>query len=215
MTDKNRILEGLLKAVIEGDVQGVVDLAEQSIAAGLTPLESIEGGLTPGITEVGDAFGRGEMFLPEMVASAEAMEAAMGVLEPHFKGDEAKKKGKVLVGTVKGDIHDIGKNIVIALLKVNGWEVVDLGRDVPSADFVDKAIDLKADVVGISGLLTTSLPMMRDIIQMMVEDEVREEIKVIIGGGPTSQDYADEIGADGYGDTAYNAIQLCDKILGK
>ena len=212
--EKNEILEGLQKAVIEGDAEKVVALAKESIAAGISPLQSIEGGLTPGIGEVGDAFGRGEMFLPEMVASAEAMEAAMGILEPHFTGDEAKKKGRVLVGTVKGDIHDIGKNIVIALLKVNGWEVVDLGRDVPSADFVDKAIDLKADVVGISGLLTTSLPMMRDIIQMMVEDEVRDEIKVIIGGGPTSQEFADEIGADGYGDTAYNAIQLCDKILG-
>ena len=212
--EKNEILEGLQKAVIEGDAEKVVALAKESIAAGISPLESIEGGLTPGIGEVGDAFGRGEMFLPEMVASAEAMEAAMGILEPHFVGDEAKKKGLVLVGTVKGDIHDIGKNIVIALLKVNGYEVVDLGRDVPSADFVDKAIDMKADVVGISGLLTTSLPMMRDIIQMMVEDEVRDEIKVIIGGGPTSQEYADEIGADGYGDTAYNAIQLCDKILG-
>jgi corrinoid protein of di/trimethylamine methyltransferase len=212
--DKQAIMDAYKKAVIEGDAKKVVALAEESIAAGISPLQSIEGGLTPGISEVGDAFGRGEMFLPEMVASAEAMEAAMNVLEPHFEGDEAKKKGRVLVGTVKGDIHDIGKNIVIALLKVNGWEVVDLGRDVPSADFVDKAIDMKADVVGISGLLTTSLPMMRDIIQMMVEDEVRDQIKVIIGGGPTSQEFADEIGADGYGDTAYNAIQLCDKIMG-
>ena len=212
--DKQAIMDAYKQAVIDGDAKKVVALAEESITAGISPLDSIEGGLTPGITEVGDAFGRGEMFLPEMVASAEVMEAAMDILEPHFTGDEAKKKGRVLVGTVNGDIHDIGKNIVIALLKVNGWEVVDLGRDVPSADFVDKAIDLEADVVGISGLLTTSLPMMRDIIQMMVEDEVRDQIKVIIGGGPTSQEYADEIGADGYGDTAYNAIQLCDKIMG-
>jgi methylmalonyl-CoA mutase cobalamin-binding domain/chain len=170
--------------------------------------------MTPAIKEVGDRFGRMEMFLPEMVASADAMEAGLEILEPHFEGEEAGKKGKILIGTVQGDIHDIGKNIVIALLKVNGYEVIDIGRDIASTDFIDKAIDLDVDIIGLSGLLTTSLPMMRDVIQMLSDDGVREKYKVIIGGGPTSHEYADEIGADGYGETAYSAVELCSQLVG-
>ncbi len=213
MSEKE-ILQQLYDGVLKGDKTLTVEAAEQSLAASISPLEAIEGGMTPAIKEVGDRFGRMEMFLPEMVASAEAMEAGLEILEPHFEGGEASKKGKVLIGTVQGDIHDIGKNIVIALLKVNGFEVIDIGRDIPSTDFIDKAIDLKVDIIGLSGLLTTSLPMMRDIIQMLGDDGVREQYKVIIGGGPTSQEYADEIGADGYGETAYSAVELCGELIG-
>jgi len=214
MSEKE-ILQQLYESVLTGNSGGAVDAANQALDAGISPIKAIEQGMTPAIQEVGDRFGRGEMFLPEMVTSAEAMEAALEVLEPHFEGDEGAKKGKVLIGTVQGDIHDIGKNIVTALLKVNGFEVVDIGRDIPSTDIVDKAMDMGVEVIGLSGLLTTSLPMMRDIIQMLDDDGVRDQFKVIIGGGPTSQDYADEIGADGYGETAYNAVQLCNQLLGK
>jgi corrinoid protein of di/trimethylamine methyltransferase len=214
MSEKE-ILQQLHKSVLTGNSEKAVDAANQALEAGISPLQAIDEGMTPAIQEVGDRFGRGEMFLPEMVTSAEAMEAALEVLEPHFEGDEGAKKGKVLIGTVQGDIHDIGKNIVIALLKVNGFEVVDIGRDIPSTDFVDKAIDLGVEVIGLSGLLTTSLPMMRDIIQMLDDDGVRDQYKVIIGGGPTSQEYADGIGADGYGETAYSAVELCNQLLGK
>jgi corrinoid protein of di/trimethylamine methyltransferase len=212
MSEKD-ILKQLFDGVLEGDSPKTVEAAKQALDAGISPLDAIEKGMTPAIQEVGDRFGLGEMFLPEMVNSADAMEAALELLEPHFEGDEGAKKGKVLIGSVQGDIHDIGKNIVIALLKVNGFEVVDIGRDIPSTDFVDKAVELKADVIGLSGLLTTSLPMMRDIIQMLDDDGVRDQYKVIIGGGPTSQEYADEINADGYGETAYNAVQLCNQLL--
>jgi corrinoid protein of di/trimethylamine methyltransferase len=211
---EKEILQQLYDGVLTGDKSLTVEAAEQSLAASISPLEAIEGGMTPAIKEVGDRFGRMEMFLPEMVASAEAMEAGLEILEPYFEGEEASKKGKILIGTVQGDIHDIGKNIVIALLKVNGYEVIDIGRDIPSTDFIDKAIDLKVDIIGLSGLLTTSLPMMRDIIQMLGDDGVREQYKVIIGGGPTSQEYADEIGADGYGETAYSAVELCGELVG-
>jgi len=208
-----------LKKLYEGVLGGVIttsaEAAQEALDAGITPLKAIDEGMTPAIKEVGERFGRGEMFLPEMVASADAMEAALEILEPYFEGDEGSKKGKVLIGTVQGDIHDIGKNIVIALLKVNGFDVIDIGRDIASTDFVDKAVDLGVDIIGLSGLLTTSLPMMRDIIQMLDDDGVRDQYKVIIGGGPTSQEYADEIGADGYGDTAYSAVELCDQILSK
>lgn len=212
MSEKE-ILQQLYDGVLKGDKTLTVEAAEQSLAASISPLRAIEGGMTPAIKEVGDRFGRMEMFLPEMVASAEAMEAGLEILEPYFEGEEASKKGKILIGTVQGDIHDIGKNIVIALLKVNGYEVIDIGRDIQSTDFIDKAIDLKVDIIGLSGLLTTSLPMMRDIIQMLGDDGVREQYKVIIGGGPTSQEYADEIGADGYGETAYSAVELCGQLI--
>jgi 5-methyltetrahydrofolate--homocysteine methyltransferase len=208
------ILRELYEAVLEGDADRARVAAEKSLEAGIPPLVAINEGLTPGIREVGDRFGRLEMFLPEMVLSADAMEAAVAVLEPYFAGDDAKKKGKVLIGTVKGDIHDIGKNIVIALLKVNGYDVVDLGRDVPGTEFIDKAVQSKAQIVGMSALLTVSLPIMRDVIQMMVEEGVRDRFKVLIGGGPTSQEYADQIGADGYGANAYEAVRLCDRFLG-
>ncbi len=212
MSEKD-ILQNLFTAVVEGNAERARAAAEQSLEADILPLMAINDGLTPGIRKVGDLFGRGEMFLPEMLLSAQAMEAAIEVLEPHFTGDAAIKKGKVLIGTVKGDIHDIGKDIVIGLLKVNGYEVIDLGRDVPTFDFVDKAIESDVKIVGMSGLLTTGLPMMREVIQLMRDDGVRDQFKVMIGGGPTSQEYADQIGADGYGKTAYDAVTLCDHFL--
>jgi corrinoid protein of di/trimethylamine methyltransferase len=213
MSEKE-ILQQLYDGVLQGNKAKTVDAAEQSLQANIVPLQAIEEGMTPAIKEVGDRFGRMEMFLPEMVASADAMEAGLGVLEPHFEGDEGSKKGKVLIGTVQGDIHDIGKNIVIALLKVNSFEVADIGRDIPSTEFVDKTIDLGSQIIGLSGLLTTSMPMMRDVIQMLEDDGVRDQYKVIIGGGPTSQEYADEIGADGYGESAFSAVELCSQLIG-
>ncbi|MEN8241389.1 MAG: corrinoid protein [Chloroflexota bacterium] len=212
---KKEIFKAFYDSVLEGNSSAAVDAAKKSLEAGISPLDAIQQGMSPGIKEVGERFGRNEMFLPEMVASADAMEAAMEILEPHFEGDEGEHKGKILIGTVQGDIHDIGKNIVIALLKVNGFEVIDVGRDIASTDFIDKAIDQEVEIIGLSGLLTTSLPMMRDIIQMLIDDGVRDQYKVIIGGGPTSQDYADEIGADGYGETAYSAVELCNQLVGK
>ncbi len=137
-------------------------------------------------------------------------------MEPLIKktGEKRKSLGKIVIGTVAGDIHDIGKNIVIALLKVNGYEVIDLGRDVPATDFIDKAVEAKAQIIGMSALLTTSLPIMRDVLQMMAEEGVRDRFKVLIGGGPTGQEFADQIGADGYGANAYEAVRLCDHFLG-
>jgi corrinoid protein of di/trimethylamine methyltransferase len=212
--DQRAILDELYEAVITGDRESCVDAAERSLEAQLPPIVSIEGGLTPGIREVGDRFGRMEMFLPEMVLSAEAMQGAIGVLEPHFGAGDSYQKGTVILGTVKGDIHDIGKNIVRALLTVNGYQVIDLGRDVALTDFVDRAEDEKADIVAMSGLLTTSLPLMRDTIRLMNDDGVREKYRVIIGGGPTSQEYADGIGADGYANTAFDGVELCDRLMG-
>lgn len=220
MTGSNRteaesaLLKQMYDSVIAGDEDACVAAAEASIESGIKPLTSIEEGLTPGIREVGDLFGKMEMFLPEMVLSAKAMQAAVGVLEPHFAEGENESKGKVIIGTVKGDIHDIGKNIARALLTVNGYDVIDLGRDVELTEFIDVAEKEDAAIIGMSGLLSTSLPLMRDTIQMLKDDEVRDQYQVIIGGGPTSQEYADEIGADGYADTAFDGVDLCDRLLG-
>jgi len=210
-TDEERALFAeMFDAVMAGDEEKSVYAAEAALEAGIPPLASIEEGLTPGIREVGDRF----MFLPEMVLSARAMQAAVDVLEPHFADDESITKGKVVIGTVKGDIHDIGKNIARALLTVNGYEVIDLGRDVALTDFIDVADREGADIIGMSGLLSTSLPLMRDTVRLMDDDEVRDEYRVIIGGGPTSQEYADEIGADGYAETAFDGVDLCDRLMG-
>lgn len=220
MSDSNRsdehqaLLTEMYESVIAGDEDRCAAAATASLEAGIRPLTSIEEGLTPGIREVGDRFSRMEMFLPEMVLAAEAMQAAVGVLEPHFAAGENESKGKVIIGTVKGDIHDIGKNIARALLTVNGYDVIDLGRDVDLTDFVDVAEKEGAAIIGMSGLLSTSLPLMRDTIQIMDDDEVRDKYQVIIGGGPTSQEYADQIGADGYADTAFDGVDLCDRLLG-
>ena len=211
---ESAVLKQMYDAVIAGDEEECVAGAEASLKVGLPPLVSIEEGLTPGIREVGDRFGRMEMFLPEMVLSAKAMQAAVGVLEPHFAEGENESKGRVIIGTVKGDIHDIGKNIARALLTVNGYDVIDLGRDVDLTDFVDVAEKEGAAIIGMSGLLSTSLPLMRDAIKLMHDDEVRDKYRVIIGGGPTSQEYADQIGADGYAETAFEGVYLCDRLLG-
>jgi methanogenic corrinoid protein MtbC1 len=155
-----------------------------------------------------------DVFLPEMLVCAETMQVAVQVLEPYFNKMDQKTSGVVILGTVKGDIHDIGKNIFKALLEVNGFEVVDIGRDVAPTVFIDEAVKREAQFIAMSGLLSTSLAMMRDTIQILIDDGIRDQFKVIIGGGPTSQLYADKIGADGYADTAYDGVKLCNKLLG-
>lgn len=214
MSDRETILKGLFESVVEGDADAAAEFAEKSIGAGVPALDALDQGLTPGIREVGERFGRMEAFLPEMVLAAKAMEAAVNVLEPHLDAKDTQKKAKIVIGTIKGDIHDIGKNIVSSLLKVNGYEVFDMGKDVPSTDFITKAKEVEADMIGLSGLLTTSLPMMQEVIEFLEEDGLRDKFKVVIGGGPTSQEFADEIAADGYANTAADAVNLCDQLFG-
>ncbi len=208
------ILKDLYAAVMEGDEVKCSELANQTHAAGIPPLDVIELALTPALREVGEAFNRMELYLPEMVTCADAMQAALGVLEPYFDKKEQEQKGTLVLGTVKGDIHDIGKNIFKVLLEVNGYKVIDVGRDVPPVTFIDQAQNNGANIIAMSGLLSTSLSMMRDTIKIMIDDDIRSDFRVIIGGGPTSQKFAEEIGADGYANTAYEGVQLCDQLLG-
>ena len=214
MTEQETILKGMYEAVVAGDDAVAADFARKSIDAGIPAITSLHEGLTAGIKEIGDRFGAGELYLPEMVMAADAMEAAVEVLQPYLGDAEIESKGTVVIATVKGDIHDIGKNIAAAVLGVNGYNVVDVGRDVSPEAMVDAAIANDADIVGMSALMTTSLPYLAETIELMQEDGVRDQFKVVIGGGPTNQRYADEIGADGYGNTAMDAVVLCDRLAG-
>jgi len=207
------VLKELYQGVLDGDEEQCTLMAQKTHEEGIPPLEVIDRVLTPALREVGEAFNRMDIYLPEMVVCADAMQAAIKVLEQFFDKADQRTKGTLVLGTVKGDIHDIGKNIFKVLLEVNGFKVIDLGRDIAPVTFIDQAEDSGAEIIAMSGLLSTSLSMMRDTIQILNDDGIRDKFNVIIGGGPTSQNFAEEIGADGYADTAYEGVQLCNEIL--
>lgn len=213
MSEKETILHELYEAVLAGATEKAVKTAQTCIEEGIPPLQAIEEGMTLGIKEVGERFSRGEAYLPEMMMSAETMQAALAILTPYLKKGENKQGGKVLIGTVKGDVHDIGKNIAASLLAVNGFDIIDIGRDNACDNFIDEAERSEADIIGMSALLTTSLPMMNEVMSIMEEEGVREDYKVIIGGGPTSQEYCDEIGADGYATNAHDGVTVCKRLM--
>jgi len=206
----------LRRTVLSYDVEGAILAAKKAVEVGVDPLKAIEEGLAQGIREVGNKFGKGEIFLPELVMAAEAMKKALEVLEPELKRKKKERKtlGRVLLGTVAGDIHSIGKTIVAAMLTANGFEVYDLGEDVPTERFVEKVRELKPDLLGLSALLTTTLPAQEVVIETLKREGLRKTLKVIIGGAPASKEWAEKIGADGYGANAVEAVQVSKKLLG-
>jgi len=206
----------LRRTVLSYDVEGAMLAAKKAVEVGVDPLKAIEEGLAQGIKEVGNKFGKGEIFLPELVMAAEAMKKALEVLEPELKRKKKERKtlGRVLLGTVAGDIHSIGKTIVAAMLTANGFEVYDLGEDVPTEKFVEKVRELKPDLLGLSALLTTTLPAQGVVIETLKREGLRKTLKVIIGGAPASKEWAEKIGADGYGANAVEAVQVSKKLLG-
>lgn len=208
------LIKSVLEAVVDGDVEDVTEFTEKAVAAGVKPLEILNEGLVKGIEVVGERFAEGEYFLPDLILGAKAMDAGISVIEPLLTSEKRDFLGSVLMGTVEGDLHDIGKNIVIMMLKSNGFEVHDLGVDVPSKVFVDKVKELKPQVIGISALLTTTVNKQKEIIELLQEEGLRDQVKVIIGGAPINQAWADKIGADGYGEDALSAVALCKKLLG-
>ena len=207
-------LNAAKKSIKDADKGKAQELAKQAIAEGMDPLEVINEGFRAGITEVGDLFGRGELFLPELILSAEAMKGATDILTSALPVG-AKERGKVVIGTAQGDIHDIGKSMVVSFLQANGFEVYDLGRDVEMQKFIDKAKEVDADIIGMSALLTTTMSMQKTLIQELKQTGLREKFKVMVGGAPATQRWADRIGADAYGVDAADAAKKATELLGE
>jgi 5-methyltetrahydrofolate--homocysteine methyltransferase len=207
------ILEEISQAVVAGDKSKVLELTQKTIAEKLDPMTIINQGLVAGMDIVGPRFKNGEMFIPEVLQSAASMHAGMDLLKPHLKGKVMEAKGVVVLGTVEGDRHDIGKNLVGMMLEAGGFKVVNLGVDILAEDFVDAAVEHKAQVIGLSALLTTTMPAMKEVIEILKEEGKRDKFKVIVGGAPVSQKFSDDIGADGYAPDAASAVDLCRKLL--
>lgn len=213
---KENILENLKKAVIDYDAQDAAEWARQAVAEGIDPLEALDA-LTETIRYIGDLFGRGELWLPDLIAASETMSAATKILEEEIRRSGARQKslGVVVIGTVAGDIHDIGKNMVATLLKAGGFEVHDLGINIQADEFVKAIIKHDAQILAMSALLTTTAPQQRKIIDLLQEQGLRERVKVMVGGGGITADFATSIGADGYDPTAPGAVNLARRFVGQ
>jgi len=210
----SEVLEQLSTAVIEGNVGVMEDLTEEALDEDVSPQSILNDGLMVGMNHVGKEFKAGNMFVPEVLRSAKAMKESMKLLEPMLAAGEAQATGKVLLGTVKGDLHDIGKNLVGMMCEGAGFEVKDLGTDVEPDEFLDAIKDFEPDIVGMSALLTTTMRAMGDTVKAIEEAGLRDQVKVMIGGAPVTQRFADDIGADGYAANAASASDLAKKFVG-
>jgi 5-methyltetrahydrofolate--homocysteine methyltransferase len=207
------IYEKLSTMVLEGDDENVAEVVQQGLDEGLEPNDLLQKGLIVGMNEVGVRFKRGDMFVPEVLMSAEAMHNGMDVLRPLLAETGADTTGKIVLGTVKGDLHDIGKNLVGMMCEGAGFEVRDLGKDVEPEQFVEAVKEYEPDVVGMSALLTTTMRAMESTIKALEEAGVRDQIKIMVGGAPVTQDFADQIGADGYASNAASAADMARKFV--
>ena len=206
-------MKQISQAVVQFRFNEIAALTNEALAAGIPALEIINQGLVPGMGVVGVKFRDGEIFLPEVLLSAKTMKTAMEILLPILSRQGAGSRGKVAIGTVAGDIHDIGKNIVISMLQGNGFEVMDLGVDVPPERFAAVVRDQDLQILGLSALLTSTMPMMEATIKALEAAGLRQKTRVIIGGAPVTQAYADQIGADGYGADAVAAVELARSLI--
>jgi len=208
------ILDQIAAALQQGDDQQVGRLAAEALAAGVPAGEVLQQGLVAGMNVVGEQFRLREIFLPDVLLSARAMYAGLGVLKPHLASEGVASRGKVVIGTVKGDLHDIGKNLVGIMLKGAGFEVIDLGHDVAPEAFVDAAVREAAPLIGMSALLTTTMTRMRDVVALLRERGLAGKVRTIVGGAPVSAEFAREIGADGYACDAATAVDRVVALLG-
>jgi 5-methyltetrahydrofolate--homocysteine methyltransferase len=206
-------LQSLYSAVIEGDAPTTKSLVQQALAEGIPPQELLSTYLIPAMDEVGRRFETNEYFVPELLIAARAMKAGMELIRPLLAKTGAKPIGKVVIGTVRGDLHDIGKNLVAAMLEGGGFEVIDLGVDVTPDRFIAAIRDHEAQIVAMSALLTTTMPGMKTIIEAMKETGIRDQVKVMVGGAPVTQRYADEIGADAFSDNASGAVRAARSLI--
>ncbi len=213
---KEQILERLCNAIVECDVEQAAKVAQEALDAGIPAIEAIQNGAAKGLDIIGSKFNSGEAYLPELILAGDAMKAVFDVLSKALKeenADSSAQLGKVVIGTVSGDLHDIGKNIVAALLAVNGFEVYDLGINVEPKTFVQKAEEIGATIIAASTLLTTSMPYQQDIVQYLVDSGLRGKYYYVVGGGPVTADWTIKIKADGHGYTATDAVEVCKRLV--
>ena len=211
---KEELVNQAVQAVIDGDEEAAMKMAHQVIAEGINPVEIINEALTPAMTQVGDGFANEEIPLPGVLVAAEAMTKAIEIMEPHIpEEDAAEKMGTIVIGTIEGDIHDIGKRIVATMLRVYGFEVHDLGRDVPINDFVEKAKETNADIVGSSSLMTTTMSGQKILEEKLSKEGLKDKIKTMIGGAACTQEWANKIGADCYAEDVNETVLKAKELL--
>lgn len=215
MVTKTDIIAKAKEAILDFDDEAAGEVAKEALAAGISPAELIEEGFTAAMLEVGEKFGAGELFLPHVIAAADAMQAAINILTPELErtSTQTKSKATVVIGTIEGDIHTIGKDIVATMLKIAGYKVVDLGRDVPVKTYVEKAKEVKADVIASSALMTTTMVNQIQIEEQLKESGIRADLKTMIGGAPVTQAWADKIGADIYAENAEDAVAKLNALF--
>lgn len=211
MSDNDDIYQEAANSIVEADRDAAEEIARRALEQGIAPSDIMQNGFVKGIQEVGDLFESGEVFLPELMMSANAMAGATEITNAALAGEEAEIKGRIVCGTVQGDVHDIGKAIVVAYLKANGYEVVDLGRDVSAEAFLEKAAEVNADVIGMSALLTTTMEEQRKVVKLIKERNL--PFKTVVGGAPCTQRWADQIGADAYAEDANEGVRKIDALL--
>ena len=210
---ESKIIEEAKEAIVKQDKNKAIEIARQSISEGADPVELMNDAFIPGINHVGYLFGRGQMFLPELVKAADAMKAVTEVVNDALPKDKVQAKGSLVIATVKGDVHDIGKCIVVSLLNANGFTVYDLGRDVDTEVIISEAVKVKADVIGTSALLTTTMPRQKEIEAELKKAGMRDQFKTIVGGAPVTTRWATRIGADAYAEDAQDAVLKVTELL--
>ena len=213
MRSKEELLKALSDCVVDMEDEEVTSVAEEYIAAGYPALDGILDGLVDGMQKASDLYEQEEYFIPEMLICSDAMYNGLAVLRPHLQQTSSEEKHKIVIGVVEGDTHDIGKNLVRIMLEAGGYEMYDLGRDVPLQKFVEKAKEVNADVIAMSTLMTTTMPGMGKVVELLKEAGMRDDVKVIIGGAPISWSFAKKIGADGYSENAVEAVKLVDHLM--
>ncbi|MDP1713698.1 MAG: corrinoid protein [Anaerolineales bacterium] len=209
------ILKKLFDSVLEGDFEGVKSNLQTALDAKLDPTVVLNDGMIAAMREVGCRFEAGDYYVPEMLIAARAMQSGMAIIKPYLQQTDRKSSGKVVIGTVKGDLHDIGKNLVALMLEGAGFEIIDLGVDVPIEEFIRVVREEKPDIVGMSALLTTTMQMMKQTIDAFEAAGLRDKVKFIIGGAPVTESYANKIGADGFSSDASRAVNVAKSLIGE